>query len=230
MDSRELAQLQRDIAGVVTHELGSIAGALQVRAALHATDDADAVRARRALQGLAAQLRTAIQLLEFVRAVDETPAKVPALAENSTALVLAVEDWGTLLRSLVLSVIARGSMVEVLLDRDTPPDAPLRVPPNLRLVTMLLLAALRHQRTICGDVAVSATLTLRLADPLAMQLLLVTRNGSGPLRAHARRSRWQRIAERMANDAGGGMSWWSTTTPTSADITWSYLAPTQAQA
>lgn len=228
MDSRELAQLQRDIAGVVTHELGSIAGALQVRAALHATDDAESVRARRALQGLAAQLRTTIQLLEFVRTVDEAPTKVPELAEGSTALVLAVEDWCMLLRSLVLAVIARGSMVEVLLDRDTPPDAPLRVPPNLRLVTMLLLAALRHQRTICGDVAVSATLTLRLADPLGMHLMLATRNGDGPLQAHARRSRWQRVAERMAAGAGGGMSWWETATPASADIRWSYQTPSMA--
>lgn len=228
MGSRELAQLQRDVAGVVTHELGSIAGALQVRAALHATDDAESVRARRALQGLAAQLRTTIQLLEFVRTVDDAPTIVPELTEGSAAHVLAVEDWSMLLRSLVLAVIARGSMVEVLLDRNTPPGAPLRVPPNLRLATMLLLAALRHQRTICGDVAVSATLTLQLADPLGMQLVLGTRHTPTPLLAHTGRSRWRRVAERMADGAGGGMSWWEITSPTSPNIRWSYLAPSTA--
>jgi len=68
-DRVETAQLQREIVGVVAHDLGSIAGALALRAELPTPADATAhARQQTAMRELTRQLRGAMQLLELARA------------------------------------------------------------------------------------------------------------------------------------------------------------------
>lgn len=214
LDTVETAQLQRDIVSAVTHDLGSIAGALALRAEIPGSGDPAAQERQRAvLKSLADQVRAAMRMLEVIRGGEGRSGLGAARA--------APEGWWIdQLRRLILTALPRGSSGEV-----TASDA---VAPlnecDVGGLTLLLLGALHHlapQRQ-AGSVAFEITVRPAAksgsdADEQAVQVTLTIgaghhADGRGP-KVGARRTRWQRYCEALCADRAWSMTWWQAQSP-----------------
>jgi len=211
LDSAETAQLQRDIVSAVTHDLGSIAGALALRAQIPVSADPAAQERQRAILGaLADQVRTAMRALEVVRTSGGT--SVSGLA-SATANDLWIEQ----LSRLAAAVLPRGSTVQV----DPPPALPTSTSGLTSTLTLVMLGALHHlnlSRDTGGVQLLLKTEVTAAAVPDAAALLTLTAEVVGrpdgrPLRLSVRRSRWQRYCERLTAERAGTMIWWHHAAP-----------------
>ncbi|WP_291162999.1 hypothetical protein [Gemmatimonas sp. UBA7669] len=199
----ETAQLQREIVGVAVHDLGSVAAALAMRAALPpAVAVAHVENQQSALVSLAAQVRSVMQLLEMAQLLpdlerDAAASLAPALAPG-VAFPTWLEPWPTLGRR----VLPRGSRLAV----DAAPDPKtqeLILSAHAAAVGMHVLLAALHDVRSAGPVNLRVTLTSD--GQLSCQLdtrSRIRRVGQG------RESRWQRHGERLAGTMSWSLRWW----------------------
>jgi hypothetical protein len=199
----ETAQLQREIVGVAVHDLGSVAAALAMRAALPpAVAVAHAENQQTALVSLASQTRAVMQLLELAQLAPEhepdgSASKAPTLAPE-----VALPAWLGPWPALGHRVLPRGSRLAV----DVAPDLAAKEPvlsANAAAVGMHVLLAALHDVRSAGLVNLRVTLTSD--GQLSCQLdtrSRIRRVGRG---SH---SRWQRYAERLAGTMSWSARWW----------------------
>lgn len=202
-NQQETAQLQRVIVGVAVHDLGSVAAALTMRAALPAAVAvAHAETQQTALVTLAAQVRAVMQLLEMAqrlpdREPDEAASTAPSLAP-AVALSTWLEPWPTLGRC----VLPRGSRLAVDAASD-PKTKELILSLHAAAVGMHVLLAALHAVRSAGPV----TLRVTLASEGQLSCHLDTRSRIRRV-GQGRQSRWQRYGERLAGTMGWSLQWW----------------------
>lgn len=206
LDSVETAQLQRDIVSAVTHDLGSIAGALALRAEIPGSaDPAARERQRAVLKSLADQVRAAMRMLEVIRG-----------GEGRSGLGAgrsAPEGWWLeQLRRLTIAFLPRGSSGQCTASEAV---APLNER-DVAGLTMLLLGALRHLQPERATGALSLDITVH-ADPddLVPAIHVSMSLGGAPRLGQriARRSRWQRFCDKLSAERGWSMTWWQEHAP-----------------
>ncbi|WP_337172807.1 hypothetical protein [Gemmatimonas aurantiaca] len=209
LDTVETAQLQRDIVRAVTHDLGSIAGALALRAELgDGRDSAAAEKQKMVLKSLAEQIRAAMRLLEVVRGGDGRS----EMGANRSA---PAGWWLEQLQRLVMTILPRGSTGHV---SGVEHASALNLSEQeIAALTMLGLAALHHMQ-IRGENG-SVVFGIRVErerspanGPEGLTLSITMEagflaDGRSP-RLRARRSRWQRYADAQVRELGWGMRWW----------------------
>ncbi len=200
-DRVETAQLQREIVGVAVHDLGSVAAALAMRAAL----PSDSVQAnpaihQAALASLAGQVRAAMHLLDVARVSPDAPLRSPAgpwAVGPSVSLDVWLQRWP----ALGQVVLPRGARLRVD-GADTLADQtyalPLQTDAVATPVLLCGLHALHNARDVTlqveipegGDVAPVLICTMRSAS-----------RGRSP-------SRWQRYAEHVLSTVDWSLHWW----------------------
>lgn len=209
LDTVETAQLQRDIVRAVTHDLGSIAGALALRAELgDGRDSAAAEKQKMVLKSLAEQIRAAMRMLEVVRGGDGRS----EVGANRSA---PAGWWLEQLQRLVTTILPRGSTGHISGAEHA--SARNLSEQEIAALTMLSLAALHHMqiRRENGSVVFGISVeresprdsesdTLTLSITMEAGLLA---DGRSP-RLRARRSRWQRYADAQVRELGWTMRWW----------------------
>ncbi|MBL0938103.1 MAG: hypothetical protein IBJ03_04365 [Gemmatimonadaceae bacterium] len=205
-DRVETAQLQREIAGVVVHDLGSIAGALAMRAELPAPVDVAAYeRQQTAMRELARQLRGAMQLLELARVEASSRLATPAAVPSArVAPPVPLHVWIEQLQGLARAILPRrGTFVVHASDDGVRATGDL---PDAAVLTQLIQAAW-HGVVIPNDAAVSPTIELTLAPRLSMTAIVPSRS---PL---AGTQKWRRFSERLAAECGYQVRWWEAVEP-----------------
>ncbi|BAH38041.1 hypothetical protein GAU_0999 [Gemmatimonas aurantiaca T-27] len=205
LDNTETAQLQRDIVSVVTHDLGSIAGALALRAEIPGSTEAVAQERQRAvLKSLADQVRAAMRMLEVIRGGEGR--------SGLGAARTAPEGWWLeQLRRLCHATLPRGASVQC-----TASDAiaPLSER-DVAGLTMLMLAALRHLQPERLTGALSLDIGVHVANDDRVPAVLVSMAMRGvPLRAsRSRRTRWQRFCDAQSAERAWPVTWWHESAP-----------------
>ncbi len=202
-DSREAAQLQRDIVATVVHDLASITSALSLR--VDATRGTLAERDVQAVAALTAQLRAATMPLVWLRGS-------PGRGALSPARVIHVSDWWQHTIQVVCALLPRGS--QVLPPGDTTLASGVAVGADeLALLSMLLLGACRHVVDVDATAAVSLTVTLprMTGDALQLEVELAPLGESALDVLATKATRWKRFCVRTATRTGATLHWWEHT-------------------
>lgn len=216
-DSREAAQLQRDIVATVVHDLTSITSALSLR--VDATRGMLGERDVQAVAALTAQLRAATKPLVWLRGS-------PGRGALSPARVIHVSDWWQHMLQVICALLPRGS--QVLPPGDTTLASGVTVSADeLALLSMLLLGACRHVVDIDATAAVSVTVTLpRMSgNTLELAVELEPRGESALDVLATKATRWKRFCARTATRTGASMQWWARAESTSP---WRWTVHTQS--
>lgn len=194
-DRLETAQLQREIVGVAVHDLGSVAAALTMRAAVPVSAlPAQAEGQQAALASLAGQVRTAMQLLDVARVSPQ------ALAMSATGPSVPLSEWLKRWPALGRVAMPRGARlhvegVEGLRDWSYP--LPLATD---AVATPVLLCAL-HALHQPGDV----TLMVGPVERGREAMLLCRMQTASRVRS---RSRWRRHADHVLGTLDWSFQWW----------------------
>lgn len=192
--SAEAAELTRDVLSVVAHELGGIAGALDLRASAltGTTPDPDL----NALRGLAEELRVATRAVRLARGTDGTGTLGASKPQS-------LENWWKLVSRLTAIVLPRGVAIESGFSggQVSPSQSP--------SLTWLWLAACKDlgERGIIAP----ATVTLRGggAGPGNEGVTLVAEIKVDRLTAaDSSTSRWSRYGAAIATELGTAQSAW----------------------
>lgn len=202
-DSREAAQLQRDIVATVVHDLTSITSALSLR--VDATRGTLAERDVQAVAALTAQLRAATKPLVWLRGS-------PGRGALSPARVIHVSDWWQHTIQVVCALLPRGSRVQP--PGDTTLASGVTVSADeLALLSMLLLGACRHVVDVDATAAVSLAVTLPGMSGNSLQLAVeLVPLGESALDVLATKAtRWKRFCARTATRTGATLQWWEHT-------------------
>ena len=188
----ELAELSQDVLSVMVHELGGIAGALDLRATAMAKSappqDLDALRE------LAQQLRVAIRGVRLLRDRDGS-----GMLAISKPLPLA--EWWRLASRLTAMALPRGVAVESQFD-----GGQLAPTQSAALTWMWLLAC---KELADRGLTTPVTVTVRGSGTDGGDVLLLAEVPADRVSPADTASRWTRHAAKLARDAGAKPPTWS---------------------
>jgi len=210
-DRVETAQLQREIVGVAVHDLGSVAAALVMRAAMPpASALADAVRQQAAMGSLAGQVRAAMQLLDVARI---SPSALTAEPLTGVQTGATLETWLQRWPTLARVALPRGARLQV-----SAAESPSLLTQHAftighvvdAVATQVLLSGL-HVVQAPGHVTLHVTLhdAEDLQTTLQCTMQTTARIGGRRRSGTASRSRWQRHVEHVLGTVDWPFQWWA---------------------
>jgi hypothetical protein len=195
-DGAEVAELNDAVLSVVAHELGGIAGALDLRA--EALASTIAPRDNSALRTLAEELRGATRALRLIRAADASGMLNPA-REQSLA------DWWRLASKLTRVLLPRGTVVDARFD-----DARLAAP-SASALTWIWLSACKELAE--KGIGPPGAIVLRGGPGKEAGVVLVTAEiAADQFPKQDGGSRWQRHAAAIAVEIGAPAPEWKRST------------------
>lgn len=208
--SLETAELSADVCAALTHELGGVAGALDLRASALATvlPPHDVL----ALTTLADEVRMVTRGLRLVRGMPASDALLPMRLHS-------VDEWWTLASRFTTFVLPRGVIVEARFEKAQLANT------QSAVATWLWLAAAKELVAL----GVSAPCTIVLqgrpwqegSDHLTLGATLEAVHTRGSRRSAAR-SRWVRYATRLAESYAAELSPWR---QSGRSLAWSCTVP-----